>query len=297
MKRNLLTCIAAAALAVLPIATGAAPRALWVWNTAAIRQDPANQAKFFQFLAAPRGDAGHAIKTIYFDGMQPRDFQDAGTVSRLRAFITAAHHKRLRVDFLCGDPSWATAQGQPEGLRNLTAILNYNKSSNAAARYDGFQYDVEPYTLTGPNGWPSMTVQNGLVDLLGRSHAMIRASGQRVILSQAIPRWFTGAQFGLLGRLIMDQVDEVAVMDYVTTVEQMVGDPAEILSYASSKHKGVWIGVETNPLGDTPRATFYGSGNTVLERELAEALPKFKAQPSFRGYAIHDYIRYQTLKP
>ncbi|MEO7717838.1 MAG: hypothetical protein ABIY70_16685 [Capsulimonas sp.] len=298
MKRNVLTCLTMAAFAALPIVVHAAPsRALWVWNTAAIRQDAKKQSAFFQFLAAPRGVAAHQIKTIYFDGMQPADFQNADTVAHLRSFIAAAHRKHIRVDYLCGDPSWATSKGQPEGLRNLAAILNYNKTSPANTRYDGFQYDVEPYTLQGPDGWPSATIQNGLVDLLQRSRAAIKASGQRVILSQAIPRWFTGVQFGALGRRIIDTVDEVDVMDYVTTVEQLVGDPAAILSYASSKHKGVWIGVETNPLGDTPRTTYYGVGNAVMESQLAQALLKFKAQPSFRGYAIHDYIRYQTLRP
>jgi hypothetical protein len=184
--------------------------------------------------------------------------------------------------------------GLPQGVSYLKTILAFNSHSPPNARYDGFQYDVEPYTLPG---WPSAALENGTVALFDASDAAIRASGQHLTLSAAIPRWFGQPQFGFLDRKIIDRTDEVIVMDYVTTPQQLINDPSDILHYANEKHKGVWIGVETGDLPDTPKSTFHQLGNGAMEEELKTDMPLFQAQPSFRGYAIHHYGSYAALKP
>ncbi len=271
----------------------APPRAVWVWFTAGIREQPEAQAQFFKFLAAPRGDALHAITTIYFDGMETADFQKPATVIHLRQFLTAAHRRHIRVEFLCGESDWATQAGQPKGLSYLSAVLAFNRTSSPAARYDGFQYDVEPYTLPG---WPSLSLENGMLSLLDSSNTAIHASKQHLTLGLAIPRWFGQPQFDYLDRKIIDRADEIVVMDYVTTPQHLVSDPADVLTYASKKHKAVWIGVETGPVSEAPKSSFYGLGNAAMENQLKAAWPQFKSQPSFRGYAIHHYSSYTTLK-
>jgi hypothetical protein len=291
-----ITALACLALAFLiPNFAAAAPaRASWVWSTGNIRGDASQQAAFFQFLAAPHGDASHAITTVFFDGMDIKSFQDPATVAGLKQFMIAAHAKGIKVDFLCGDPSWATPAGQAEGTTLLSAILTYNHGSPPNARYDGFQYDVEPYTLPG---WPSTDIENGLLALFDASNTLIHASGQHLKLAASIPRWFGNPDLNGLDRKIIDRTDEIDVMDYVSNADHLVSDPADILDYASKMHKAVWIGVETGPLPDTPRTTFYGVGNAAMEAVLSTALPSLEAQPSFRGYAIHHWATYQSLKP
>lgn len=270
------------------------PRALWVWSTGTIREDPAAQAEFFRFAAAPRGNTAHAITTVYFDGMETADFANPVTVASLRRFLTAAHARHLRVEFLCGEPGWATAAGRPKGLSYVRAVLAFNQASTPAAQYDGFQYDVEPYTLPG---WPSAGLQNGLLALLDGANGLIHTSGRPLPLSLAIPRWFGQPQFDFLDRKIIDRTDSVVVMDYVSTPEQFLADPADVLDYAGKKHKAVWIGVETGPVADAPKSTFYALGNTALESMLAAAHPQFQKSSAFRGYAIHHYGAYTALKP
>jgi hypothetical protein len=176
----------------------------------------------------------------------------------------------------------------------LNTILAFNRASPPAARYDGFQYDVEPYTLPG---WPSPALENGMLSLLDSSNAAIHSAGQHLTLGLAIPRWFGQPQFDYLDRKIIDRADEIVVMDYVTTPQQLVVDPSDILTYASRKHKAVWIGVETGPVSDAPKSSFYSLGNAAMESELKAAWPQFKSQPAFRGYAIHHYSSYAALKP
>ncbi len=294
--------VAAAAFcsATLPCHAQAAPapvkRAMWVWYTKGIRTDPGTQADFFHFIAAPKGDASHAVGTLFFDGVDAPDFSDPATVKNIRAFLTAAHAKGLRVDYLVGEPDWATPAKESEGIATLKAMLKFNQGGAAGQRYDGIQYDVEPYALPG---WDKnqVAIEGGTVDLYSKCQAAIKASGQRVILSAAIPRWYGNVNGHDFSSPIIDHTDEVDVMDYVTTVQQLVGDPAAILAHANQVHKKVWIGVETLELKDTPRTTFFGSGNAALENVLATALPQFKQQPSFVGYAIHHWVSYEALKP
>jgi hypothetical protein len=294
-SRSVFACIIATlTLAAVIPAQAALHRSLWVWSTKGIRELPLAQSQFFRFLAAPHGNPAHAITVIYFDGMQTSDYGNAKTVANLQQFLVAAHHRHIRVQFLCGDSDWATPAGLPQGVSYLKTILAFNSHSPPNARYDGFQYDVEPYTLPG---WPSAALENGTVALFDASDAAIRASGQHLTLSAAIPRWFGQPQFGFLDRKIIDRTDEVIVMDYVTTPQQLINDPSDILHYANEKHKGVWIGVETGDLPDTPKSTFHQLGNGAMEEELKTDMPLFQAQPSFRGYAIHHYGSYAALKP
>lgn len=271
-------------------------RAMWVWYTKGIRTDPTTAGEFFHFVAAPKGVASHAIDTLFFDGVDAPDFSNPAVVKSIRDFLAAAHAKRLRVDYLVGEPYWATAAREHEGLATLQAMLKFNQGSPASERYDGIQYDVEPYTQPD---WDKdqVALEAGVVDLYSKCQAAIKASGQPVKLSAAIPRWFGNVNGHDFSSPIIDHTDEVDVMDYVTTAQQLVNDPALILAHASQAHKKVWIGVETLELKDTPRTTFFGSGNAALENVLSAALPKLQQQPSFAGYAIHHWVSYEALKP
>jgi len=296
MKHRISALIAIATLCCLLAgqANAESHRAIWVWNTYPIRNNAAARAEFFKFLAAPFGDKDHAIKIVYFDGMNTADFGNPLLVAGVRSFLKDAHARGLRVEFLTGDPSWATPAGLPAAIGTINTILAFNKAGAAGERYDGFQYDVEPYSLPG---WPSVAIEQGSVELLVKSNAAIKASGQHLILTSCIPRWYGQAQFNFLDRQIIDNSDEIVVMDYVTTVGQLVNDPQDILSYATKKGKPVWLGVETTPLPDTPTTSFFGKSNAQMEDVLTQGVPALKLQPSFHGYAIHQYAYYPSLKP
>ncbi|WP_437755149.1 hypothetical protein [Sorangium sp. So ce1389] len=270
------------------------PRSLWVWDTASIRADGATQTDFLRFLAAPHGEAKNAITTVYFDGVNARQLADAAIVRDLRRFLKSAHARELRVDFLTGDPHWATPAEQAAALAELNAILAFNRSGGPGEQFDGFQYDVEPHTLPE---WPSPALREGILDLLDRSRAAIQASGQRLLLTAAIPSWYDQPQLGFLDRAIIDRTDEVVIMDYVRTADRLVNDASGELDHATKAGKKIWIGVETGELKDTPEISFFGTGNAALEGVLAEALPRLTRQRSFAGYAIHHWASYVTLKP
>ncbi len=204
-------------------AQSAPPRALWVWNTRDLRRDPQAAKTFFAFLAAPHKRADHAISTVYFDGMTPADFARPETAKETRRFLAAAHQRRLRVEFLCGDPAWAKAENHEAALANLRAVLAFNKAGKAAERFDGFQYDVEPYLL---KEWPSQTLTDDFLKLLDKARDKIRGSGNKLVLGAAIPRFFHDESVGHLDRRVLDRVDYIALMDYVDSSERLIADAA-----------------------------------------------------------------------
>jgi hypothetical protein len=269
------------------------PRALWVWNTSDLRHDPEAANTFFRFLAAPHDRTDRAITTLYFDGMSPSDFAQTETAQELRKFLVAAHQRRLRVEFLCGDPAWAKAENHAEALSNLKAVLDFNKNGKPDERFDGFQYDVEPYIL---KEWPSETLTRDFLALLDKARDEIKASKSKLIIGAAIPRFFHNELTGHLDRKVLDRVDYIALMDYVDSSERLITDAAPEIEYAGKIGKKVWIGVETQELKDEPRATFYALGNDTMEKAFTAAAEHYKKAPGFGGFAIHHWASYRVFK-
>jgi hypothetical protein len=233
---------------------------------------------------------------VFFDGVRQADFANAETVASLRRFLKEAHKRKLRVDFLTGDPSWALDSSQAIGLAYTQAVIDFNRGGDRSERYDGIQYDVEPYALPE---WRTQreTLEAGLLGLLDKSRALIKASGQKLLLTAALPRWY-GAQDGRVAyKDVVDRLDEIDVMDYVTTSAHLTNDPAGMLKYASATHKKVWIGVETGELKETPRSTFFDLGEAAMESVFAQSLAVFENEPSFAGYAVHHWAGYTGMKP
>jgi len=265
-------------------------RALWMWDTSRIIGDEGLQSSAFRFMAAPHGDRGKSIDVLFCAGLTPSDLSSSDMARRLRAFIRSAHARRIRVDFLCGEPSWAQAAGSEYVLFYLSGVIAFNQADPDTA-FDGFDYNVRPYLLSG---WPSSEQMSGLVQLIDRSRQRISAANQSMLLVATVPTWYDQDQYQYLDRYIIDRADEVVVLDYVNTPTRLTGDAAGILTYASQHGKHVWLGVDTGP---STSNTFYGIGNEHMESVLATALPKCQTYSSFAGYAIESYETYLTLTP
>lgn len=280
------------------------PRALWIWGESrALLQkgerksgETGAQRAFFEFLAAPHGRADRAITILYLGGIR-REALASPAVQQIRDFLTAAHRRGLSVEFLCGDTSWAHAAHHEEALAYLHAVLAYNRTAPTAARFDGFQYDVEPYLL---KEWPTPSLRRDFLHLFDRARAEAYAGTRghpRLLLGAAIPAWFDQEQFGWLDRAVLDRLDYLALMDYVNNAEALIERAVNEIAYATRTGKRVVIGVETQLLKDEPQATFFAEGNAAMERALSAAARRFASSRGFGGFAIHYLDSYRTFKP
>jgi len=280
---------------ILPANAEAAPtRALFVWNTTAIRTKPYAQSEFFAFLKAPFGAANNAITTLYFDGVRASDFTDPAVTAPLRKFLRAAHSNGLRVNYLCGDPSWARSEKRQSALDHVNALLSFNAAGAVSERYDGIAYDVEPYLLPA---WPSPDLRASYLSLLEQTHAAISASGQNINLTAIIAWWYSNPELGGFDHQIIDRSDAIVIMDYTTTLTRLIADARAEIGYSSRIRKPVWVAVETTQLKETPAVTFYGRTNSQMEAILSQAAPSLMEHSAFAGYAIHAFPTYERMTP
>jgi len=266
-------------------------RALWVWHGHPFIESAKAREEFFTFLEAPKGRAESRVSVIFLSRMGVEDPAKVGPIGDL---IEEAHRKGIRVDYLCGDAEYVTDKKRKEGLWELNYALTYNRSATASRRFDGIQFDVEPYMLPG---WPSAALRAQYLDFLSVCNAKIKMSGQSLKLGVAIPRWFDAQDLHGLYKEVLDRVDYVAVMDYVDNSKAFVSDAKNTVAYATEHGKEVWLGAEATELKDEPMATFYQKGNAAMEDAFHSADQAFKSQKGYAGVAVEYYETYRALRP
>ena len=309
-------------------------RAVWVWSMAddliseAHEQD---RRDFFSFLAAPHGDVDAQIRIVYMSISKTKLTND---LVRVQEFVADAHSRGIEVEFLAGDKTWALQDidpvtGEPwseVGNTVLQQVLDYNASSESYQRFDGIQYDVEPYTLEDPLDWSipdqrSMIWAQFMISITNWQNMVNNhkvAENDPIRFGMAIPRfWDPGVQDPADHRLIQDVVDYVVVLDYDHRISNAVNDAQSELNYAEdpnndgdrsdAKPDSIAIGIETIDVTWTEphpwhkymfmhSASFFSKNNADAE-ELIMALEDEYEHPtitsnnfsSFIGTSFHYY--------
>lgn len=259
--------------------------AVWVWNTKGFF-DPVNAAaasnRFFDFVKS------QGIREVYFAvGFESRgttsapryELKEAGHV---RDFLARAHGLGLEVEALAGTPEWAARENHAHALAAVDAVLDFNRASPAAGRFDGLHFDVEPYSLVGYAA-PSYRkeVLTEYLEMIAQVTEKVKADSRFVFGCDA-PAWFYpsgGAERAAMtvsfqgaeksvGEHLSDLVDTVTIMDYRNEADGaggivMAGTPA--LTYASAGHKKILVGLETSEEAD--RTIYFVCGLPLAEFE------------------------------
>jgi hypothetical protein len=164
-------------------------------------------------------------------------------------------------------------------------------SASAAERFDGIQYDVEPYLLTG---WFSQTIWDSFAGLLTDCENAVKASQQGIPFGVCIPRWYDATPGTSYLTQVQQITDYVAVMDYVNSVSSLVADAQTEMSNAAQLGKKVVLGVET--MNVTPStSTFYGRGFGNMEIALDSVALAYSTSSAFAGNAVHYYDYYAPM--
>ncbi len=237
-------------------------KAIWLWNTADLLKDAQQQVQTLAFLKQ------QAIERVFLQlpaqavGLPGEVVFDSVALAGL---IRAFHAQGMQVEALEGDPRYAQQPFHAGVLATLERVLKHNQIWEPAARFDGLQYDIEPYLLPGFFGWRREPLLNDYLSLLSQIYRRTQATGLR--FGVAIPHWFdqpdefSGKLNWLdfaghskpLHELIQDRSDYLALMDYRTQIWGQAGILAaafQELDYASRAGKQVLVGLETMDLPD-----------------------------------------------
>jgi hypothetical protein len=296
------------------VPASSAPRSMWVWD-AGVASNPNDQKTFLDFCHDQH------ISTVFlslgdFDDAKklPEDNRKHLTAQRLGAFVERAHAANIKVEGLGGDPHFALTDRHQFALDEMKRVLDYNKTVSRERRLDGYQWDVEPYTLPEFKTDQHDSILEQYLAFVNAAATMVKTDSidPDFALGFAVPFWFDKdvqsakwqdktqpAVFQVLDILSQLPHSYIAIMayrDHADGSNGSIGVSQTEMDYADAHTPkvGIWVGMET---GDVQPAsiTFHGKTNAEFEKAIGEVNDAFKSSPSYRGTAIHHWGSYQEL--
>jgi hypothetical protein len=293
-------------------ANGATPpalkdgRGLWVWNTAKLL-GPAHQdqlERFLQFCSAQGVREVFLSLEIHEEDRNGAPHFDMKDPDGYRAFLERAHQLGLAVEALAGTPEWAAEAYHAQALAAIDAVIEFNRASPAAARFDAVHFDVEPYSLVGyadPAFRPQLLKE--FLEMVARCAARVHSvPGLRfgcdvpawfypsdVLTRQDLTVNFDGAD-KTVGEHLTDLLDTVTIMDYRNEADGaggiiLAGQPA--LEYAAARGKKIQVGLETSM--EAARTIYFVCGLPLDEFQKRLAKSDLRDELYFGDYRLATF--------
>jgi hypothetical protein len=224
--------------------------------------------------------------------------------AELAQLIADAARQHVTVEALDGTPYMGDKANWPATLATVDAILSFNATLPAAARFAGIHWDIEPYVR---GDWKVQATREPIETeyLQMLTDAKRKLAGSGLTLSVDIPMWYDnktapddscvvtfGGQTKNLHQHIQDITDYVGIMSYRqkalgpnSASEQVANE----LAYAERIGKWVCPAFETVPLADTPQITFFGKSAEMLQGQRHALESALGDRPGFGGMFVHCY--------
>lgn len=303
-------------------ADASSPRSVFLWSGYSnIIKDGIINNEFlnslYNFCISPHGDNTKPINTLYLCTETTTSGQNLiyDFPDELRAFLEDAHYNGFRIYYLTGDASWATSSGRNIGEARVDEVIMFNNDGSFDERFDGVQFDVEPYLL---EEWGTNTqdIWNEYITLLTNCQNKINsyniANTHKMEFGVAIPFWYDEDDMDPEVKhnpAVTNPLDIQKIVDYVSIMayrDDACG-PAGIITLVQGeiangitlgKEDSVEIIVETKNLGkENNNLTFFEEGFIYMEEQLEYVDNEFinEEKISYRGISIHHYDTYETL--
>lgn len=193
------------------------------------------------------------------------------------------------------------AEARANTLALLRAILAFNQTRPASARFAGLHLDFEPYTTDRWRAGDTAAIAREFVETAKLVRDTVRASDPALTVAYDIPFWFDQDQLAVefagarkpLSQHIQDHADYIGIMSYRTraTGPNSAADiSADELAYGAKINRPVYLSLETVPLPETPTITFHGRAPADYVATIRE-LAAFRAKNPARGGILLHYYR------
>ncbi len=224
-----------------------------------------------------------------------------------RSFIRLAHEKKIEVYALDGEPTWSHEHKEP--IQRIEQILDFNANSTSDERFDGIQFDIEPYLL---DDWDTADSEriiqqylDGIKTYVTKIHTYEK--DRHLSFMVAIPFWFDSEKYyttyngddKALSDHVMDMVNHVVIMAYrdrAEGIDSILHHTEHEMSYANSNGTKLIIGVETKDV-EPEKVTFHEEGEAYMEEQLQLVEKQYETATAYGGLAIHHYHSYKKMKP
>ncbi|KOR88591.1 hypothetical protein [Paenibacillus solani] len=252
-------------------------KATWLWDASLIQSETEDIVSF---------SVSEGITTIFLQ------IQNEVQDEEYRHFVAAAHQQGISVHALDGRPEWAYEDGRRKGMELLSWLEEYNQASDPEEKFEGVQFDVEPYILRRWEDEQEQVVAEWSANV---EVWMQEAKRQGLPFSAAVPFWLDSipgpnrTDSESFSNWMIRNTDAIAVMAYRDSGKQMYELSKEELEQADALGKSVWIGMELGDTDEGEHLTFYAKSEQEMEDEALRAAKLGSSHNSFAGLAVHHY--------
>ncbi|MGG3282581.1 hypothetical protein [Paenibacillus solani] len=252
-------------------------KATWLWDASLIQSETEDIVSF---------SVSEGITTIFLQ------IQNEVQDEEYRHFVAAAHQQGISVHALDGRPEWAYEDGRRKGMELLSWLEEYNQASDPKEKFEGVQFDVEPYILRRWDNEQEQVVAEWSANVEVWKQ---EAKRQGLPFSAAVPFWLDSipgpnrTDSESFSNWMIRNTDAIAVMAYRDSGKQMYELSKEELEQADALGKSVWIGMELGDTDEGEHLTFYAKSEQEMEDEALRAAKLGSSHSSFAGLAVHHY--------
>lgn len=218
-----------------------------------------------------------------------------------RNFIRRANDLGIKVEALAGKADWIYDYNHIYIRQWIAAITQYNASVGAQERFQGFHFDIEPYTL---DMWKTNQtwVLERWMDTIRFIETEVRSADRSMTMAFDIPFWINrstvpGSSYSFSAWLL-EKADSVVIMAYRNKAlgsNGIIASAKPIILEAATLKKQAVVAVDTLPSKEADYTTFYKLNSSIMESELKQVKESLSPYPSYIGIAIHDYVRWIEL--
>ncbi|KRF01071.1 hypothetical protein ASG89_26040 [Paenibacillus sp. Soil766] len=264
-----------------------AQRSTWIWDSKLIEMD---SDRVLQFAVNQK------LTSIYLRYEKTYPSQDV-----YRNFIRRANELGIKVEALAGQSDWIYDHNHIYIQQWIAAVTQYNASAGALERFQGFHFDIEPYTL---DMWKTNQtwVLEQWMKTIRLIESQVESSDRSMTMAFDIPFWINsskvpGSNYSFSAWLL-EKADSVVIMAYRNKAlgsNGIIARAKSIILEAATLKKQAVIAVDTLPSKEADYTTFYTSNSSLMESELKQVKESLSLYPSYIGIAVHDYVRWIEL--
>ncbi len=282
---------------------------MWVWQPRYI-SELAEQDRLLEFCQ--QHGVNRLLVQIHFDRPRaPGGKPQLRYTGQLRRLLGLAGRAGITVEALEGAQDMGLAKNHGVSLARLNAVLAFNNTLPAGARFSGVHYDIEPYTLPSWHSPQRDSIMREYLDFHRAARSKLRSQSPAMTLAASIPFWYDmksrlpdmcvveyQGKIKNFHQHIQDITDYVAIMSYRCEAEGEDSISAHVQSeveYAQKIGRVACAGMETIRLDDTPDITFFGRAPDEFWSKKSRVEEIFAQHGGFGGIVVHDYRGFRKL--
>lgn len=268
---------------------------MWVWPQTAFDTAVARE-KLLTFCA--KEGITHFDQHISIEkGSSDPSVENADALAML---VVAARKQGVTVNALRGSGDMFFADNHEQTLRELRALIAFDKRLPAEARLSGVKYDVEPYSTEEwkAGGESQKKVILDYLSFLRQAKALLKEEAPHLKLCVDVPFWWDKREFAvrfgghekLFIQHIQDQTDYIGIMSYRPNWQAVLECVERELAYAEEIGKAICPGLETGEIkGEESWISFWNQPQSAFRQTVSQLQEKLSGNQSVRCIMLHHY--------